>query len=212
MRRVLILAAVLTFVVLAIAVPVLVMLSGAVAGPPAVPGGCTKVGTPDRDIMSSDGRQDRLCSRGGNDYLASGGGKDSLFSGPGNDTAVGGDGPDTVVGHGGNDKLFSIDQVHGNDVLRGGPGEDRCFGDKGDRFRGCERAIRVGTSPAVEAVFEAYATQFLGIAGLGELFQNAAPVPPPAVTVTITTTVTAGIPPECVPPPATPPPSPCTFP
>ena len=44
---------------------------------------------------------------------------------------------DVGKGDGGPDKLLANDR-DGRDVLRGGAGRDRCFGDPGDRFVNCE--------------------------------------------------------------------------
>lgn len=44
---------------------------------------------------------------------------------------------DRLFGGGGPDKLLANDK-DGRDVLRGGQGRDRCYGDPGDRFVNCE--------------------------------------------------------------------------
>jgi hypothetical protein len=44
---------------------------------------------------------------------------------------------DRLFGGGQGDKLLANDR-DGRDVLRGGMGRDRCFGDRGDRFVNCE--------------------------------------------------------------------------
>jgi len=44
---------------------------------------------------------------------------------------------DRLYGGGQGDKLLANDR-DGRDVLRGGQGRDRCFGDPGDRFVNCE--------------------------------------------------------------------------
>ena len=199
----------LTVVVIAAALPVLFALGGAVAKP----SGCTKDGGPDRDILTGGRGHDVLCGRGGNDYLAGDNGRDDLNGGTGDDTMVAGDGSDIAVGHGGSDRVFTIDDRHGNDTARGGPGIDSCFIDRGDRAIGCERISRVSSSAAVDATLQAYSGSFFGLAQLGELFQDQAPPPPPPGTVTITVTVTAAPPPlpECTSPPAYPP-APCPTP
>lgn len=54
--------------------------------------------------------------------------------------------------HGGDrsDKLLANDR-DGRDVLKGGAGRDRCFGDPGDRFVNCEvRSTRVADRADVE--------------------------------------------------------------
>jgi Ca2+-binding RTX toxin-like protein len=45
---------------------------------------------------------------------------------------------DRLHGGGGPDKLLANDR-DGRDVLKGGAGRDRCFGDPGDRFVNCEQ-------------------------------------------------------------------------
>ena len=47
------------------------------------------------------------------------------------------------------DKLLANDN-DGRDVLRGGAGRDRCYGDPGDVFRNCEVERRVGRTAAAE--------------------------------------------------------------
>lgn len=197
MRRhfVVIIAVTLSMVVL-----VVVSNSGGADPPPpsVVPPGCTEVGTEGRDIMSGNAKEDHICSLGGNDYIASNGHADTLHAGNGSDTAVGGKGRDLIMGNAGSDRLFAIDQVDSNDVIRGGAGNDRCFGEHGDHFFGCEHIYRVGTSPAVDATIKAWARAFLGIAQLGELFQNGEVVIPPG---TLTTSTPLPTFPACTPPP-----------
>jgi RTX calcium-binding nonapeptide repeat (4 copies) len=56
---------------------------------------------------------------------------------------------DRLFGGGGPDKLLANDK-DGRDVLRGGQGRDRCFGDQGDRFVNCEeinRALAASVDP-----------------------------------------------------------------
>ncbi len=101
---------------------------------------CTLRGTPEGDFLSGTNRHDFICARNGNDYAAGQDGRDIVRGGRGNDTVIGGRGRDSLRGRGGNDKLFAIDG-QGNDVLKGGPGSDQCFGEKHDRFRGCERKV-----------------------------------------------------------------------
>ena len=47
------------------------------------------------------------------------------------------------------DKLLAND-FDGRDVLRGGAGRDRCYGDAGDVFRNCEVERRVGPDAAAD--------------------------------------------------------------
>jgi hypothetical protein len=58
---------------------------------------------------------------------------------------------DRDVGKGGDqgDKLLANDR-DGRDVLKGGAGRDRCFGDPGDRFVNCE--VRSTRAPAFKDV------------------------------------------------------------
>ena len=51
---------------------------------------------------------------------------------------------DVGRGDGGRDKILANDR-DGRDVLKGGKGRDRCYGDPGDRFVSCEvKRTRVG--------------------------------------------------------------------
>ena len=57
---------------------------------------------------------------------------------------------DRLFGGDQGDKLLANDR-DGRDVLRGGAGRDRCFGDPGDRFVNCEvRSTRVADALDVE--------------------------------------------------------------
>ena len=58
----------------------------------------------------------------------------------GNDTLVGSRGNDILRGMRGDDTLRAAfpDGHSGHDILRGGLGRDRCFGDSSDVFFGCE--------------------------------------------------------------------------
>lgn len=57
---------------------------------------------------------------------------------------------DRLFGGDQGDKLLANDR-DGRDVLRGGKGRDRCFGDQGDRFVNCEvRSTRVADFADVE--------------------------------------------------------------
>lgn len=136
----------------------------------AVPSGCTEVGTPERDVIAGTSRRDKLCTLGGGDYAHGGSGNDAVLGGASGDTLIGGDGKDRIRGNGGADRLFSVDQSAG-DILRGGRGQDSCFGDKGDVFRSCERVFRTGTSPEVEATLAALSDVLFELTVLGEELQ-----------------------------------------
>lgn len=91
-------------------------------------------GTPNREkilgdlrddlIFGHDGR-DRLYGDEGNDTLYGGRHNDLLDGGVGNDELRGDGGHDTLMGGDGNDRLFG---GRGNDVLDGGAGDDRMSG------------------------------------------------------------------------------------
>jgi hypothetical protein len=146
----------------------------------ALPADCTKVGTIGADIIAGTAGADRICAEAGRDYVHGAAGRDVIFGMGDRDTLVAGNGRDVLKGGGGGDKLFSIDQRHGNDVIYGGMGKDNCFADKGDRVIGCEIVHRVSTPKAAEAVIRALDNAFLGLTILGESFQDAlgAPGPP----------------------------------
>lgn len=156
----------------------------------AAPVGCTEIGTKDRDIMAGSPGKDKLCALGSGDYLHGAGKADVLLGMEGIDTIVGGAGRDILKGGEGTDRLFAVDQ-HRGDRLFGGPGQDRCYADKGDRVRGCEHVYR-GNSPAV---VQGLTGSFLGVSQLGEEAQ-ASEAPPP---------VSDGGFPACTPPPEDPP-------
>jgi Ca2+-binding RTX toxin-like protein len=101
---------------------------------------CTLKGTQHGDFLSGTDVRDVICAHDGNDYVTGQDGRDLVRGGPGNDTVVGGKGADRILGRGGADKLFAIDG-HPNDVLIGGDGTDHCYGEKGDRYRGCEQVV-----------------------------------------------------------------------
>jgi Ca2+-binding RTX toxin-like protein len=72
---------------------------------------------------------DRLDGGAGNDQLTGGGGSDALLGGLGRDRLDGGIGRDVLHGGPGVDYLLSRDYVRGNDVVKGGAGNDRCMTD-----------------------------------------------------------------------------------
>jgi len=81
-----------------------------------------------------------IYGRGGADRINGGKGPDILYGGLGDDLLTTGKGGATEAAYGGrgNDVLkdFASGQSHG--LLAGGPGRDRCVGDKHDTFRSCE--------------------------------------------------------------------------
>lgn len=101
---------------------------------------CTLRGTPQRDFMSGTDTKDVICARGGGDFASGQNGRDRIRGGPADDTLVGGNGHDVIIGRRGSDKLFSVDG-RGGDVLRGGPGMDRCYGEEHDHFHGCNVVV-----------------------------------------------------------------------
>jgi hypothetical protein len=185
--------------------------SATVPATTAVPD-CTITGTSSRDTLPGTGHRDVICTRGAGDYSAGGGARDIIRGDGGKDTLIGGNGFDTVLGHGGNDHLFTVDRFPG-DVVKGGPGLDQCYGDRGDRFTGCEQIHRGGTVAAARALSD----QFFGALQLAEeqaqTTTTPAPLPtgPPGTTVTVTVLVTLPVPfPPCVPPPSIQP-TPCIL-
>jgi Ca2+-binding RTX toxin-like protein len=126
--------------------------------------GCTKIGTKDGDILTGNPDDEKFCSLGGPDNIHTNGGNDIALGGSGRDTIVGGGGRDRIRGEEGSDKLFSIDQISGNDIIRAGTGKDSCFADPGDILRGCERVSRGNGDRTTRAL----SSSFLGVAEIGE--------------------------------------------
>ena len=87
------------------------------------------IGTPVRDLLIGTRHNDVILARQGNDML---------FGNRGNDVLIGQRGDDTIRA------AFPLNHS-GHDVLRGGLGTDRCFGDPSDTFRGCEVIVIRGT-------------------------------------------------------------------
>jgi Ca2+-binding RTX toxin-like protein len=74
---------------------------------------------------------------------------DTIFGRRGNDRIFAdrfGDDQDILIGGPGNDRLHADDN-DGQDELRGGTGYDRCFGDMGDVFISCEEINGVVQNP-----------------------------------------------------------------
>jgi len=61
-----------------------------------------------------------------------------IYGRGGDDRINGGKGPDIVYGGRGDDVLKDFASGQSPGLLVGGPGHDRCIGDKLDTFRGCE--------------------------------------------------------------------------
>jgi len=59
----------------------------------------------------------------------------------GDDTLFGGRKTDALLGGYGDDLLVSFGRHSGIDLVRGGPGNDRCVVDKTDRTIGCETIV-----------------------------------------------------------------------
>jgi Ca2+-binding RTX toxin-like protein len=104
----------------------------------AIPPTCTITGTAGSDAIAGTSGDDVICARAGFDVVQAKGGNDLVFGGPNGDTLVGGAGNDTLRGGPGSDVLRTTDGVDVNDLAVGGPGEDLCIIDGGDRTTGCE--------------------------------------------------------------------------
>lgn len=117
-------------------------VSGLVVLANALP--CTITGTSGNDVRVGNRRANVICLRAGNDYGHGKKGADRVRGGADNDTLIGGGGKDILRGRAGNDKLFVVDGA-GGDLAQGGPGNDHCYGERRDRYRGCEK-VSVGNS------------------------------------------------------------------
>jgi Tol biopolymer transport system component len=102
------------------------------------PPACTVRGTSEADELQGTSERDVICGFAGDDTIRSYGGHDLVLAGSGADRIRGGTGIDRLRGGGGADTLISVDQVQGNDFLAGQLGTDRCRGDLGDSYFGCE--------------------------------------------------------------------------
>jgi Ca2+-binding RTX toxin-like protein len=91
-------------------------------------------GNDGNDEVDGGGGKDRIFGNDGNDNLKGGGGNDKIFAGDGDDNARGGQGNDLIDGGRGNDNLSG---EAGNDELLGGAGSDFIEGGDGeDTLRG----------------------------------------------------------------------------
>jgi Ca2+-binding RTX toxin-like protein len=81
-----------------------------------------------------------IYGRGGADRINGGKGPDILYGGLGDDLLTTGKGGATEAAYGGrgNDVLKDFASGQSPGFLGGGPGRDRCIGDKHDTFRSCE--------------------------------------------------------------------------
>lgn len=139
----------------------LVLLFLVAGGLPAASssGNCTIIGSSNTDFLAGTDHRDVICGRGGNDFISGGDGNDRLRGGGQNDTVVGGAGADHIRGRAGNDRLFVVD-AHGNDKVWGGPGMDKCYGEKGDIMH-CEK-VSHSSSPSYPRALALALTRALG--------------------------------------------------
>ena len=81
-----------------------------------------------------------IYGRGGADRINGGKGPDIVYGGLGDDVLTTGKGGATEAAYGGqgNDVLKDFASGQSPGLLKGGPGHDRCIGDKLDTFRSCE--------------------------------------------------------------------------
>jgi hypothetical protein len=117
------------------------VLAALVAGPVAEASNPTVVtGTTQGDQIQGMNGPQIIYGRGGDDQINGGKGPDIVYGGLGDDVLTTGKGGATEAAYGGRDddvlKDFASGQSPG--LLVGGPGHDRCIGDKLDTFRGCE--------------------------------------------------------------------------
>lgn len=87
------------------------------------------VGSSHGDILSGDGKDNRLYAGAGKDALYGGSGDDHLFGEAGDDLLLGGAGEDHLFGGVGNDLLYGDSE---DDVLEGGSGSDTVDGGAGE--------------------------------------------------------------------------------
>lgn len=92
-----------------------------------------------KDVLTGDGKANRIYGFGGTDTIDGRGGDDTLDGLGGDDTVIGGAGADIIGGGFGNDLLLGRDSVNGNDKLNGWADTDTCQADRGDKKSECER-------------------------------------------------------------------------
>lgn len=97
-------------------------------------------GTPNGDRIDGMNGPQIFYGLGGDDRINGGKGPDVLYGGPGDDSLTTGKGGATEAAHGGpgDDLLKDFASGQSQGLLDGGPGHDRCIGDKHDAFRSCE--------------------------------------------------------------------------
>ena len=104
---------------------------------------CTVKGTSGDDHLVDSAGASRICALGGNDIVEAGPQNDVVLGGGGNDHLEGNEGKDTVKGGPGADTIVLTDGAAGDRAF-GGPGNDTCYVDRGDRTRGCETKTILG--------------------------------------------------------------------
>jgi len=117
------------------------VLAALVAGPGAEASNPTVVtGTLQGDQIQGMNGPQIIYGRGGDDQINGGKGPDIVFGGLGDDVLTTGKGGATEAAYGGrgDDVLKDFASGQSPGLLVGGPGHDRCIGDKLDTFRGCE--------------------------------------------------------------------------
>jgi len=107
----------------------------------------TQTGTPERDVIHSQGGDDVIkglggddviCGGDGDDIINAGSGADRVYGNNGNDIIRGRKGPDIIRGGKGNDSIYgnagedTIRGQSGDDKLLGGKGKDTLIGNKGN--------------------------------------------------------------------------------
>ncbi len=117
------------------------VLGAVVAGPVAEASNPTVVTgtTQDDQIQGLNGPQ-IIYGLAGADRISGGKGPDIIYGGVGDDDLTTGKGGATESAYGGqgNDVLKDFASGQSLGLLVGGPGRDRCIGDKHDTFRSCE--------------------------------------------------------------------------
>jgi len=91
---------------------------------------CTLYGTNGDDVLTGTPGDDLICGLRGNDIIRAGLGDDTVLGGDGNDIIQGRRGSDRLFGAAGDDRLYALDGLP--DVVNGGPGRDRFWGDQVD--------------------------------------------------------------------------------
>jgi len=117
------------------------VLAALVVGPAAEASNPTIVtGTTQGDQIQGMNGPQIIYGRGGDDRINGGKGPDIVYGGLGDDDLTTGKGGATEAAYGGrgDDVLKDFASGQSPGLLVGGPGHDRCIGDKLDTFRGCE--------------------------------------------------------------------------